>query len=134
MKRQVLLNTCNAASRKVCLFLGDNILLDETGLAKITDFGISRLLTLANVTKSRTGAAGTAHFMAPEVIHGDSSSSSNSKYSSKADIWYATYQTQTWWRSTSRTAADAMTEIIQTSIFLVLLFNYLKNNTNLYWM
>lgn len=48
----------------------ENILLDESGHIKITDFGLSK----SNMNDSETRAnsfVGTLHYMAPEIINGE---------------------------------------------------------------
>jgi len=46
-----------------------NVLLDEDGLAKITDFGISRTMDDSTITQSGM-VAGTPAYLAPEVARG----------------------------------------------------------------
>ncbi|KAJ9174796.1 hypothetical protein P3X46_013401 [Hevea brasiliensis] len=55
-----------------------NILVDEKGCVKITDFGLARVAELNSLMKSRHG---TIPWMAPEVIKRDK------EYGFKADIW-----------------------------------------------
>ncbi|KAJ9174810.1 hypothetical protein P3X46_013415 [Hevea brasiliensis] len=55
-----------------------NILVDEKGCVKITDFGLARVAELNSLMKSRHG---TINWMAPEVIKQDK------EYGFKADIW-----------------------------------------------
>ncbi|KAJ2237002.1 hypothetical protein H4R99_002532 [Coemansia sp. RSA 1722] len=68
---------------------GANILVDETGTCKISDFGISRrtdhsslvaLLRGSNMSNSQGKIIGTVPFMAPEVARG-------ARYTEAADIW-----------------------------------------------
>jgi serine/threonine-protein kinase len=57
-----------------------NVLIDETGNAKLVDFGVCRLFGEATLTK--TGMTlGTVHYMAPEQLH------SSATVDTKADIW-----------------------------------------------
>ncbi|KAJ3085786.1 hypothetical protein HK102_013831, partial [Quaeritorhiza haematococci] len=62
-----------------------NILLDYDGVAKISDFGVSKKLAFENGGSpyrrtSRMSVRGTANWMAPEVVAGKG-------YSAKVDIW-----------------------------------------------
>ncbi|KAJ1646883.1 mitogen-activated protein kinase kinase kinase [Coemansia asiatica] len=66
---------------------GANILVDETGTCKISDFGVSRrtdhsslVALFRNAPKSHGKIIGTVPFMAPEVARG-------SRYTEAADIW-----------------------------------------------
>ncbi|KAJ2635270.1 mitogen-activated protein kinase kinase kinase [Coemansia sp. RSA 1286] len=68
---------------------GANILVDETGTCKISDFGISRrtdhsslvaLLRGSSMSSSQGKIIGTVPFMAPEVARG-------ARYTEAADIW-----------------------------------------------
>jgi len=47
-----------------------NILVDETGNAKVVDFGIAKGLTDANLTEAGTGM-GTVHYVSPEQARGE---------------------------------------------------------------
>ena len=51
-----------------------NILLDSSGYAKVTDFGISRTMALeqeqSGMSQTKGGATGTLPFMAPELLYG----------------------------------------------------------------
>jgi serine/threonine protein kinase len=61
---------------------GANILVDEDGIAKISDFGISKKNIYENAYKKQTRMSlkGTVYWMAPEVVNGKG-------YSAKVDIW-----------------------------------------------
>ncbi|GLY05743.1 serine/threonine-protein kinase [Actinoplanes sp. NBRC 101535] len=61
----------------------DNILLsrEENGLeARLTDFGIARILTLPSIT-TPAAVVGTPHYMAPEAFHGATPSAATDVYS-----------------------------------------------------
>jgi serine/threonine protein kinase len=65
-----------------------NILLDDTGLVKITDFGISRSLDDGTMTGSG-GAAGTPAYLAPEVARGQEPNQSSDVFSLGATLYHA---------------------------------------------
>ncbi|OBZ79438.1 MAP kinase kinase kinase mkh1 [Grifola frondosa] len=60
----------------------DNILVETSGVCKISDFGISKRTDDINVAGAYTSMQGTVFWMAPEVIN-----SSKKGYNSKIDIW-----------------------------------------------
>ncbi|KAH9487012.1 Serine/threonine-protein kinase BCK1/SLK1/SSP31 [Psilocybe cubensis] len=57
----------------------DNILVEETGICKISDFGISK--KLQEIDRAFSSMKGTSFWMAPEAI------SSEDGYTTKVDIW-----------------------------------------------
>ena len=61
---------------------GDNILLDPSGVCKITDFGIARRADDIYGDATHTAMQGSIYWMAPEVI-----TNQNSVYSAKIDVW-----------------------------------------------
>jgi serine/threonine protein kinase len=65
-----------------------NVLLDDDGLVKITDFGISR--TLDDVTITQTGMlAGTPAYLAPEVARGGKPGPESDVFSLGATLYHA---------------------------------------------
>ena len=56
----------------------DNILLNDQGEVKLSDFGLT--IRLSNASEQRTSKVGTAFWMSPELIQGDG-------YTNKVDIW-----------------------------------------------
>ncbi|KAJ7183592.1 kinase-like domain-containing protein [Mycena filopes] len=62
----------------------DNILVETTGVCKITDFGVSKRVDDPdqNDVQAHTAMQGTVFWMAPEVIN-----TQKKGYSSKIDIW-----------------------------------------------
>lgn len=60
----------------------DNILVETSGVCKISDFGISKRTDDINMAEAYTSMQGTVFWMAPEVIN-----SQQRGYNSKIDIW-----------------------------------------------
>ncbi|CAL1695248.1 unnamed protein product [Somion occarium] len=60
----------------------DNILVETSGICKISDFGISKRTDDINMAGIHTSMQGTVFWMAPEVIN-----SQKGGYNSKIDIW-----------------------------------------------
>jgi serine/threonine protein kinase len=54
----------------------ENIMITETDVVKLIDFGLSKVIKRSNLHQ----IAGTPFYMAPEVVNGDS-------YGFKADMW-----------------------------------------------
>ncbi|KAJ7225585.1 kinase-like protein, partial [Mycena pura] len=59
---------------------GENILVELSGICKISDFGISKMV---DKDEAFTGMRGTVYWMAPEVVD----NSAKRGYDSKVDIW-----------------------------------------------
>ena len=57
-----------------------NILIADDGTIKISDFGISKIISSEEQFNSMTGSIGTLFFMAPEVCN-------NEKYNEKVDVF-----------------------------------------------
>ena len=65
-----------------------NILIDDTGLAKITDFGVSR--AVGDATLTQTGMmAGTPAYLAPEVARGQEPTPASDVFSLGATLYAA---------------------------------------------
>ncbi|CDO73492.1 hypothetical protein BN946_scf185013.g127 [Trametes cinnabarina] len=60
----------------------DNILVETSGVCKISDFGISKRTDDINMAAMYTSMQGTVFWMAPEVVN-----SKGKGYNSKIDIW-----------------------------------------------
>ncbi|KAI0375277.1 Pkinase-domain-containing protein [Pilatotrama ljubarskyi] len=60
----------------------DNILVETSGVCKISDFGISKRTEDINMAAAYTSMQGTVFWMAPEVVN-----SKGKGYNSKIDIW-----------------------------------------------
>lgn len=60
----------------------DNILVETSGVCKISDFGISKRTDDINMAAVYTSMQGTVFWMAPEVVN-----SKAKGYNSKIDIW-----------------------------------------------
>lgn len=57
-----------------------NVLLCDNGTAKVSDFGLSRVLSSAEMVASLTGETGSYLYMSPECIR-------HEPYSSSTDVW-----------------------------------------------
>lgn len=57
----------------------DNVLLDEMGTPKVTDFGLSKILNV-KTEESMTQGIGTSHYIAPEVF-------TDNQYTEKCDVF-----------------------------------------------
>jgi serine/threonine protein kinase/formylglycine-generating enzyme required for sulfatase activity len=62
-----------------------NIMIQEEGTAKLTDFGIARRVTAS--TGTLTGMIGTPRFMAPEQFRGQDASAESDQYSLAVVAW-----------------------------------------------
>ncbi|KAF4623055.1 hypothetical protein D9613_001735 [Agrocybe pediades] len=62
----------------------DNVLVEESGVCKISDFGISKKLA-DYLGRAHTMLKGTSQYMAPEIV--DSERAGRDGYDSKVDIW-----------------------------------------------
>ena len=64
----------------------DNILVDPSGVCKISDFGISKRTDDINENGIHTSMQGSVFWMAPEVVQAARSGEQHS-YNGKVDIW-----------------------------------------------
>ncbi len=71
------------------IFLHYNVKDEYKSIAKLGDFGemVKHKKKLGSKKKRLSCNRGTPEFMAPEIIHPESSEYSNAKYSTKVDIW-----------------------------------------------
>ncbi|KZV78773.1 kinase-like protein, partial [Exidia glandulosa HHB12029] len=60
---------------------GGNVLVSDDGVARLCDFGLSRLLENSQSTR-QTGAKGTLRWMAPELVLED-----DARHTYSSDIW-----------------------------------------------
>ncbi|EKM83531.1 hypothetical protein AGABI1DRAFT_103706 [Agaricus bisporus var. burnettii JB137-S8] len=60
----------------------DNILVEPTGICKISDFGISKRVEHIHTPRGHTLIKGTVHYMAPEVV-----GTKGKGYDGRIDIW-----------------------------------------------
>ncbi|GLC40749.1 hypothetical protein PLESTB_000026500 [Pleodorina starrii] len=83
MAHQVALGMCALESCRPAVLHRDlkpaNVYLDQRGVARVGDFGLSRRL-LEEARASLTGETGTYFYMAPEVMR-------HEVYDTKADVW-----------------------------------------------
>ena len=70
----------------LCLFLKTNIMIDEEGNARLTDFGISRMLDARGTTTKTIG--GTVRWMARElVLPDDDDDTAAVPVTYESDVW-----------------------------------------------
>jgi serine/threonine protein kinase len=67
----------------------DNILIDEKGRARLTDFGLSRLLEETTSLSASHKIVGSPHFMAPEQWRGEAVSIQTDIYAMGLVLYYA---------------------------------------------
>ena len=66
----------------------DNILVDPSGVCKISDFGISKRTDDINANGAFTGMKGSVFWMAPEVVNPNRNrNGAQAGYNGKVDIW-----------------------------------------------
>ena len=65
----------------------DNLLIDQQGHIKLTDFGLSRIVALAPDGLRKTLRCGTPGYVAPEVLSRETSRAALSQYSTACDLW-----------------------------------------------
>jgi mitogen-activated protein kinase kinase kinase len=70
----------------------DNILVEKTGVCKISDIGISKRTDGINEQNVSTSMQGTVFYMAPEIVN-----SGKRGYDSKSDIWSVGCVVQEMW-------------------------------------
>ena len=66
----------------------DNILMDEQGRARLTDFGLSRFLEETTTFGSSDKVVGSPHFMAPEQWRGEAVSAQTDLYAMGLVLYY----------------------------------------------
>jgi hypothetical protein len=83
-----------------------NVLLDEMGNAKVTDFGVSKLAPEGHIEGiEMTAEVGTYHYMAPEVIQRKPYTSKVDMYAFGIIMWEMAHKTHVWKDMTPMQAA-----------------------------
>jgi serine/threonine protein kinase len=93
----------------------DNILVEPTGVCKISDFGISKK---ADIHRGRafTGMKGTVFWMAPEILYSDGKG-----YDVKVDIWSVGCIVLEMWTGDRPWSGEELVPVMMKVFFMVLI-------------